>query len=96
MWRIFLRRRLAGVDRARCQRRAKHRLHSLEPSGNTLTQEQGETHAPRLVCNSSISLSRVPGRADDLVAKQLVLNGVLRGVELCGFDDHRRFFSACI
>ena len=96
MRRIFLRRRLAGVDRARRQRRAKHRFHSLEPSGNALAQEQGETHAPRLIWNSSISVSRVPGRADDLVAKKLVLNGVLGGIELCGFDDHRRFFSACM
>ncbi len=28
-------------------------------------------------------------RTDNLEAKQLVLNGVLRDVELCGFDDHK-------
>lgn len=82
--------RLRRVSRSRRKRRAKHRFHSPEPSGHTLAQEQGETYAARLACKNGI-----PRRTDNLEAKQLVLNGVLRDIEYCGFDDHRRFFSVC-
>jgi hypothetical protein len=85
-----MRRRIRGVNRSRRKRRAKHRFHGPEPSGHALAQEQGETNAACLACKNGI-----PRRADNLEAKQLVLNGVLRDIELCGFDDHRRFFSAC-
>ena len=82
--------RIRGVSRSWRMRRAKHRFHSPEPSGHALAQEQGETNAAWLACKSGI-----PRRTDNLEAKQLVLNGIVRDIEPCGFDDHRRFFSAC-
>jgi hypothetical protein len=82
--------RIRGINRSRRKRSAKHRFHSPKPSGHALAQEQGEANATWLICKNGI-----PRRTDNLEAKQLVLNGVLREIELCGFDDHRRFFSAC-
>jgi hypothetical protein len=82
--------RIRRISRSRRKRRAKHRFHGPEPSGHTLGQEQGETNTAWLACNNGI-----PRRTNNLETKQFVLNGVLRDIELCGFADHRRFFSAC-
>jgi hypothetical protein len=82
-----------GVNRTRCKRRAKHRFHSLNPFGHTFAQKQGKPNAASLVC-SSISLSCVSRQPDNLRAKQFVLHGILREVELYGFYDHWRFFSS--
>jgi hypothetical protein len=81
---------IRGINCSRRKRHAKHRFHSPKPSWHTLAQEHGKTNATWLICKNDI-----PRRTDNLEAKQLVLNGVLREIELCGFDDHRRFFSAC-
>jgi hypothetical protein len=85
-----MRSRIGGVSRSRRKRGAKHSFHSPEPSGHALAQEQGQTNAARLAYKNDS-----PHRTDNLGAKQLVLSGVLRDIELCGLDNHRRFFSAC-
>jgi hypothetical protein len=78
MWR-----RIRGVNRSRRKRRAKHRFQGPKPSGHALAQKKGETNAAWLAGKNAILR-----RTDDLEAKQLVLNGVVRNIELCGFDDH--------
>jgi hypothetical protein len=71
----------------------EHCFHGLEPTGHTFAQEQGQADTARLV--GDVSPRYVPCGASNLGAKLFVLQGELCGIELCGDNGQRRFFSAC-